>query len=133
MKYLLDTHAFLWALSQSKDLPEKVIQAIKSPENDIYLSAVSLWEIAIKTRIKKLDLDGLSLDELIPLAEKMEFQLISLTPEEAVGYGNLTESTHKDPFDRMLMRQCIQRNLTIISKDSEFKKFKKHGLKILWK
>ena len=46
MKYLLDTHTFLWAVSQSKDLPAKVCQAIKNPGNDVFVSAVTFWEIA---------------------------------------------------------------------------------------
>jgi len=133
MKYLLDTHAFLWSISQSMDLPEKVVLAIKNPNNEIFVSAVTLWEISIKTRIKKLDLGGLPIEDLLRLSEKMDFQLIDLTPEEANSYVNLTENTHKDPFDRMLIWQCIRRNMTIISKDAEFKKFKVHGLKVLWK
>lgn len=133
MKYLLDTHAFLWAVSQSKDLPEKVYQVIKNPNNDVFVSAVTFWEIAIKSRIKKLDLGGLSAEDLISLAEQMDFQLIALTPEEAVSYANLNEDTHFDPFDRMLIWQCIRRHFTMVSKDSAFEKFQDFGLKILWK
>ncbi|MFA4846510.1 MAG: type II toxin-antitoxin system VapC family toxin [Patescibacteria group bacterium] len=132
MKYLLDTHAFLWSVTRSKALPEKVISELKNPHNEVFISAVSFWEIAIKTRIKKLDLGGLPIEDLISLAEKMDFQLIDLTPEEASTYVNLAENTHNDPFDRMLIWQCIRRNMTIVSKDGEFEKFKDFGLKILW-
>ena len=132
MKYLLDTHAFLWAVSNSETLSNKASEAIKSPKNDIYVSAVTFWEISIKTRIKKLDLDTLKPEDLIPLAEKMEFELISLTPEEAITYHNLLENTHKDPFDRMLIWQSISRDMALISKDHEFKKFTKFGLRLLW-
>jgi PIN domain nuclease of toxin-antitoxin system len=132
MKYLLDTHTFLWTITQSKALPEKVIRAIKNPDNEIFVSAVTFWEISIKTRLKKLDLDGLPIEDLISLAEKMEFQIIELTSEEAYSYGNLDENTHKDPFDRMLIWQSIRRNMTLISNDSEFYKFKGCGLKLLW-
>lgn len=133
MKYLLDTHTFLWTITQSKDLPEKVLQAIKNPNNEVFVSAITFWEIAIKTRIKKLDLGGLPMEDLLTLAEKMDFQLIDLNPEEANTYSNLAENTHNDPFDRMLIWQCIRRNMTIVSKDTEFKKFKEYGLRILWK
>lgn len=132
MKYLLDTHSFLWALSDTKNLSKKAREAIKSPANDIFVSAVSFWEISIKTRIKKLDLDSLKPEELIPLAEKMKFELISLTPEEAITYHNLANQTHKDPFDRMLIWQSISRNMGLISKDREFRKFTQLGLKLLW-
>ena len=133
MKYLLDTHTFLWTVTQSKDLPEKVVQAIKNPNNEVFVSAITFWEISIKTRIKKLDLGGLPIEELIPLAERMDFRLIDLTPEEANTYCDLAENTHNDPFDRMLVWQCIKRNMTIVSKDAELNKFKDHGLKVLWK
>jgi PIN domain nuclease of toxin-antitoxin system len=133
MKYLLDTHVFLWAIGQSKDLPEIVIKELKNPNNEVYVSAITFWEISIKIRIKKLDLGGIQIEDLIPFAEKMDFQVIDLTPEEANTYVNLAENTHNDPFDRMLIWQCIRRNMTIVSKDIEFEKFKDYGLKILWK
>jgi PIN domain nuclease of toxin-antitoxin system len=132
MKYLLDTHTFLWTISLSESLPIKAISAIKNPNNDIFVSAVTFWEISIKTRIKKLDLDGLANEDLLSLAEEMDFQLIDMTSEEANTYCNLAEDTHNDPFDRMLIWQCIKRNMTIISKDEEFRKFKSYGLKTLW-
>lgn len=132
MKYLLDTHTFLWTITQSKDLPLKVVQALKNPTNEVFVSAITFWEISIKTRLKKLDLGGLPLEDLIPLAEQTDFQLIDLTPEEANTYNNLTENTHHDPFDRMLIWQCLRRNMTLVSKDEEFQKFKHYGLKLLW-
>jgi len=133
MKYLLDTHAFLWTLGQSKELPEKVAKEIRNPDNEVYVSAVTFWEISIKIRLKKLDLGGVPPGDLITLAEKMDFHVLDLTPEDAATYLDLAEPTHHDPFDRMLIWQCIRRNMTIISKDMEFTKFKDSGLKILWK
>lgn len=56
-----------------------------------------------------------------------------LLPDEAATYGNLTEETHNDPFDRMLIWQAISRKLVLVSGDSEFKRFKKDGLRLLWK
>ncbi len=132
MKYLLDTHTFLWTVAESTQLSQKAKAAIQNPKNDIFISAVNLWEISIKTRLKKIDLKGFSTDDLIGIAQKMSIQLISLSPEEAVSYGQLEESTHFDPFDRMLIWQAICQNYTIISKDSQFKKFKNYGLRLLW-
>ncbi len=132
MKYLLDTHTFLWTASESNLLPDKIAQIIRNPKNGIYVSAVTFWEIAIKSRIGKLDLDGLMPDDLPPIAEEMEFQLIGLTPEEAISYGNLKENRHKDPFDRMLIWQAISRNMIMISKDQVFRNFIEYGLKLIW-
>jgi len=133
MKYLLDTHTFLWSVSASSNIPETTKAAIRNPDNDVYVSSVSLWEIAIKSRIGKLDLGDISTDDLIGLSEEMGMEQIGLTPEEAITYGKLEENSHFDPFDRMLIWQAIGRNLTMVSKDSEFRKFVPHGLKLLWK
>ena len=133
MKYLLDTHTFLWTISGSENIPEATRAAIRSQENDVYVSSVSLWEIAIKSRIGKLDLGNIETDELIGHAETMGMELIGLTPEEAISYARLEEDSHFDPFDRMLIWQAIGRKLTMISKDGDFKKFVPHGLKLLWK
>ena len=132
MNYLLDTHTFLWAVSDTKNLSKKVMEIIKNPKNNIYVSAVTLWEISIKVRIKKLNIDTLEPEDLISLSEQMDFELISLTPEESISYHNLLDDTHKDPFDRMLAWQSISRNMKLISKDRELKKFIKYGVKILW-
>lgn len=132
MKYLLDTHTFLWSLLNTKQLPKKVKAEIKNQDNEIYVSSISLWEIAIKSRLKKLELKGIKIEELEEMIERMDFKTIAMTASDSIGYCNLAEETHKDPFDRMLIWQCINRNLTIISKDSEFKKFVPYGLKLLW-
>ena len=133
MKYLLDTHTFIWSVAESNLLPEKTKSEIRDPKNEVFISSINLWEISIKSRIKKIDLGGVEISELIGLSEEMGIQLIGLSPEEAITYGNLEENSHFDPFDRMLIWQAINRKLTMISKDSEFEKFIPHGLKLLWK
>jgi len=132
MNYLLDTHAFLWTVSKSDSLPITVSTIIKDSNNEIFVSAVSFWEIAIKHRLGKLDLDGLLPEDFLPLAEEMDLQCIQLLPEEAISYGKLKEPLHKDPFDRMLIWQAISRNFVLLSKDKEFDKFKNEGLRLLW-
>ncbi|NLJ08724.1 MAG: type II toxin-antitoxin system VapC family toxin [Treponema sp.] len=132
MNYLLDTHTFLWTISNTVDLSSKAIEIIKDPKHEIFVSAVSFWEISIKTRLKKLNLDTIEPEQLLTLAERMDFQVISLTPEEAITYHKLKENTHNDPFDRMLIWQSISRNMTLISKDEAFSKFVPFGLKLIW-
>jgi PIN domain nuclease of toxin-antitoxin system len=133
MRYLLDTHVFLWKVANSERIPAKVLVETENPDNEIFISAVSLWEIAIKTRIGKMDLGGVSTDDLIPLAGEMGIATLPLIPIEAITYDRLKESTHNDPFDRMLIWQAISRKLILVSGDPEFKLFKKDGLKLLWK
>ena len=131
MKLLLDTHTFLWAISEPSKLPAKALRAIHDKSNQTFISAIALWEIAIKVRIGKLEL-GWD-DDIITAALNAGIEPIPLTPEEATSYGDLTESTHNDPFDRMLIWQAISRKLTLVSGDADFKRFKKNGLKLLWK
>jgi len=132
MNYLLDTHVFLWALTKTEELSRKAKKIIENPGNEIYVSAISFWEISIKTRLKKLDLGPLRPDDLLQYAEKMEFQVISLTPEEAMTYYKFNENSHSDPFDWMLVWQAISRNMALISKDNEFAKFIPDGLSLVW-
>lgn len=133
MRYMLDTHTFIWKIADTGKIPANVFAATEDPENEVFLSAVTLWEIAIKTRRKKLDLGGVENVKLIDLAGKMGIQTLSLTPEEAASYGDLTESSHFDPFDRMLIWQAISRKLVLVSGDSAFERFTKDGLRLLWK
>jgi PIN domain nuclease of toxin-antitoxin system len=132
MKFLLDTHVFLWSFADTRELSKKVIKALKDPSNEIFISSVTLWEIAIKTRIGKLAITGITIDELPSIIKRLEYSQITLSPEDALGYANLAEATHKDPFDRMLIWQCMSRNLTMISKDTEFPKFVPYGLRLFW-
>jgi len=110
-----------------------VIKAIQDPGNEVFVSAVSFWEISIKSRLGKIDLIDLTTSDLIPSATAMGFLTIGLASDEAVSQDKLKENTHFDPFDRMLIWQAIQRDLVLVSSDPEFKKFKTDGLKLLWK
>lgn len=132
MKYLLDTHSFLWSIADAGKLSKKITGILKNPDNDVFVSSVTLWEIALKLRLGKLEMEGLSLEQLPSIIEKLKYGQIDLTLEDAVGYSGLKEPTHKDPFDRMLIQQCINRGLTMISNDSEFPKFVPYGLKLVW-
>lgn len=133
MRYLLDTHAFLWTATRSRQLPERARSAILDADNLIFVSAVSFWEIATKFRKGRLDLDGLQPIDFVDKAAAMDIAIIQLSADEAATINNLSEETHFDPFDRMLIWQAIQRKLTMISRDPEFRNFEPDGLKIIWK
>lgn len=133
MRFLLDTHTFLWAYSEPEKLTTAARNAVANPENEVFVSAVSFWEISIKISIGKLKPVGKHPSEIVSVAESQGIIPIELTPDEAANYTNLTEATHYDPFDRMLIWQAIQRDMTLVSGDPEFKKFKSDGLRLLWK
>jgi PIN domain nuclease of toxin-antitoxin system len=133
MRYLLDTHVFLWATGQSHKLPANIRTVIDDEANGVFVSAIVFWEIAIKTRLGKLDIGGRSALELLGLAQTMGFQLIGVEPDEAATFDQLEENTHLDLFDRMLIWQAISRKLTLISSDSKFWHFTPDGLKLLCK
>lgn len=133
MGHLLDTHAFLWALTDQSRLPPHVTRIIKDSSETVYLSAISLWEIAIKLRSGRLDIEGRSATDVLDEAVNLDIRLIPLVPDEAATHGNLSEDTHFDPFDRMLIWQAIQRDLILVSHDRKFAKFEADGLKLFWK
>jgi PIN domain nuclease of toxin-antitoxin system len=137
MKLLLDTHTLLWAIGKSNELRKKVVSALEDPQNDILVSAVSLWEIALKHSIGKLSIescDGKDIIKDIPLyCKRMGFSLLPLEPIDAFESFHLPQKEdHKDPFDRMLIYQCIRNDYTFVSKDGNCKKYLEDGLKYLW-
>jgi|SRR5690606_18197062 len=132
MSYLLDSHTFLWALLDQKKLSPKVLELLQDTTHPVFVSAVSFWEISLKFRIGKLDLAGVSPEDLPALAQETGFDFLPLTPSEAAGYHILEAEWHKDPFDRMLIRQAITHKLTLLSKDKTIRQYRSSGLKLLW-
>ena len=83
MKYLIDTHILIWLAVSPEKVPEKAFEIIENPMNDISISTVSLWEIAIKIAIKKLDLQGLEIDDLVQICDEQNIKIVQL-PVSAV-------------------------------------------------
>jgi PIN domain nuclease of toxin-antitoxin system len=133
MKLLVDTHTLLWSIGKSKELSKKAAEELKNTNNEIFVSAISLWEIALKYSIGKLALESFDVKEIPVYCKKMGFELIPLDPIEALNsmYLPLKEK-HKDPFDRMLIYQCIKNKYSLVSKDTKMKLYKADGLKYIW-
>ena len=132
MKYLLDTHSFLWALFAPKKLSKSAAREIKSPNNDVFVSIVTFWEISLKYALGKLELEKIKPEELPGSAEEMGLDILPIDPLEAAGFYKLPRIGHKDPFDRLLIWQAIQQTMVLISKDPEFQKYRKFGLQCHW-
>jgi PIN domain nuclease of toxin-antitoxin system len=116
MKLLLDTHTFLWFIAGDVRLSNKARTLIEDMDNVRLLSTASLWEIAIKTSIGKLDL-GLPFGTLIPQQlDRNLIDLLDITVDHAALVATLPFH-HKDPFDRMVIAQALAEELPMVSVD----------------
>ena len=116
MNLLLDTCTFLWYTGQTSKLSEKARDLCIDPDNTLFLSSVSAWEIELKYRAGRLDMDT---DPRIYIPEqRRNHQIFELPFEEeaALQYGTLP-NVHRDPFDRMLICQALDQDLTLLTPD----------------
>jgi PIN domain nuclease of toxin-antitoxin system len=133
MRLLLDTHTLLWSIGKTNELSEKAVQEIKNANNEILVSAVSLWEIALKYSIGKLIMESFDIKNIPEYCDEMGFELIPLEPIDALNSLYLQQKNiHKDPFDRMLIYQCIKNGYIFVSKDTRIKIYKEDGLEFIW-
>ncbi len=132
MNYIIDTHCFLWSAFSPEKLSITAKSLILDPDNDIFVSAISFWEISLKYAIGKLDLEGVDPSELTDVADRMGFNLISLGVSESASFFKLPIVGHRDPFDRMLVWQAINLGKVLISKDAKIYEYEAHGLKVVW-
>jgi PIN domain nuclease of toxin-antitoxin system len=122
MRLLLDTHIFLWYIAGSSELSRDFRLAIDDPQNDAFLSVVSFWEIIIKNETGKLPLPQ-SPSVYIP-KQRLAHDIACLDLEESsVVYIGGLPGIHRDPFDRMLIAQALAHRLTLVTVDSNIKKY----------
>lgn len=103
MKYLLDTHVFLWMIAESSKLPESFERVILNPGAELFLSVASIWEAALKNKIGKLPLPSPAADYLIRLREQHLIQPLTIDDQTIRVFQSLDEH-HKDPFDHLSAR-----------------------------
>ena len=122
MKLLLDTHIFLWFISGDARLQESLKQAICNLDNEVYLSVVSMWEAIIKHGLGKLPLPE---SPEIYLPRQRRLHLIESLPLDEASVAQLSKlpTLHRDPFDRMLVCQAMQHNLTIVTVDDAIRAY----------
>ena len=121
MRFLLDTHIFLYFINGDPQIPQKTINLINNPNQKIYFSMASIWEIVIKINIGKLKLK----DNITSIyALLFQYNIEILQPNE---YGFKVYLTlpliHKDPFDRLIISQAIANDLTVISDDQYIRNY----------
>ena len=113
MRLLLDTHALLWWLSDWDEIAATTRDAIADPENEVFVSAVSGWEIAIKKDRGRL----VAPDNLSAVVEKKHFEHLPLSFEHSERAAALPPH-HRDPFDRMLVAQAQAEGLVLVTRDA---------------
>ncbi len=127
MKLLLDTHVLLWALGAPERLPDRVTEALTLAENEVLVSAVSAWEIAIKQSLAKLTLPAPAEDWLPDAVTRTGFAWLPVTSHDALRVRALPWH-HRDPFDRLLAAQ-VAGGTTLVTHDRSFEPY---GLPVLW-
>jgi PIN domain nuclease of toxin-antitoxin system len=128
MRYLIDTQILLWIFSEPAKLPSDVAQTIKRPKNELLVSTVSFWEIAIKSSLGKLTLP-FPIDDLASETASNDISLLHIKVNHTLKVADLPHH-HKDPFDRLIISQAIVESLPIISSDD---KFSDYEINRVWK
>lgn len=118
MSYLLDTHVLLWWLEDNQKLGGEIRRILADPENTIFVSAASVWEIGIKQMLGKLEAP----ESVLDLLEEEGFKELPMTARHADAAARLTP-LHRDPFDRMLVAQARLEGATLITHDEMIKAY----------
>lgn len=132
MKYLIDTHVLLWALFDPSRISTRARAIIENPGSDVYASALSFWEIALKYQAGKLELINCVPDDLPPQVERMGIETLSLESPLLASSCRLPMDSHKDLFDRLLAWHAIQQGMILVTKDKAFEEYLSAGLKTVW-
>jgi PIN domain nuclease of toxin-antitoxin system len=132
MNYLLDTHTFLWAIFDTQKLSREAKEVILNPQNSVYVSLITFWEISLKYSLGKLELENISPEELPVVSKEAGFETLPLSEKEVSSFHHLTRTSHKDPFDRLIIWQAIHNDLILISKDRRLSAYQESGLQITW-
>jgi PIN domain nuclease of toxin-antitoxin system len=124
MRVLLDTHILLWWLKDDRKLSNVAANIIEDDANDIFISAVNAWEIAIKKSLGRIQID---MDEFLESVENSGLGVLNVTVNHACLVSSLP-GHHKDPFDRMLIAQSIVEPMRLLTHDEMLMQYGKYVL-----
>ncbi len=128
MKLLLDSHTFKWWRDEPHKLSPTAFAEISNPNNDVFLSVVTAWELQIKIALNKFTIKGGLQKAIKDEQQNNGFQILPVELLHALYLENLPLH-HKDPFDRLLISQTIVENMTLVSADPEFANYQ---VNLLW-
>lgn len=122
MKILLDTHVFLWAISDPDRLSSRAREVIKDARNEVLLSMASAWEIAVKSSLGKLSLPH---SAVAFVQRQLGDHQIGILPLRLSHLSALEKLPwhHRDPFDRILVAQCIDENASLVTVDRQLRRY----------
>ena len=126
---LLDTHAYVWALTDPGRLSHRARTAIETATNTVLVSAATTWEIAIKHRAGKWPEAEILLAQHDALTRRLGAQALDISAADTIRAGSL-DWDHADPFDRMLAAQSLLHQAALVTRDKAFRKLR--GLTITW-
>ena len=121
MQLLLDTHFLLWSMAASRRLPVDVREVLTDPENGVFYSAASIWEIAIKSALRRRDF-RVDLPRLLRALPRAGFAELPVSAEHAARVASLP-ALHKDPFDRLLVAQALGEPLVLLTNDAQLGRY----------
>jgi PIN domain nuclease of toxin-antitoxin system len=120
-RLLLDTHLVLWWLNGDPHLPLPVVERVQAPEAEVFVSQVSLWEMAIKASIGRLQVDLPELERQVSL---QGFRWLPISNAHLLAVGDLeTDGVHRDPFDRLLVCQSRVEPMLLLTVDSQLRNY----------
>jgi PIN domain nuclease of toxin-antitoxin system len=128
MKFLVDTHILLWSFLETDKLSNEIKSILLDENNEIYYSPISLWEISIKYRLKKLSLNGGTPDDFFAELSDSYYHCKTIDNIDLVTNYKLP-IYHKDPFDRFIIKEAIKNDFVLINKEKNLELYRKEGLK----
>ena len=130
--YLLDTHALIWFETNNQHVPSSVIDIVSDRNSFKYFSQISLFEIAIKQKLGKLPILGLSIQEFYNRTIENGFEYLPLTNQHIYAHNDIPlKENHRDPFDRLLLAAALHEKATILSGDEKLKQYN-DVVNVLW-
>ena len=133
MRYLLDTHYLLWSLMEPARIRARAAKVLRDTQAIKFVSPISFWEIGLKCSLGKLKLEGITPAEIPAAVRESGFKVLDIRDEDLASVHLLPSvEGHKDPFDRLLVWQCIRNGMALLSPDGRLGQYRGHGLSILF-
>ena len=129
MRVLVDSNVLYWYLGDRAKLTPRVLTLLDDGSNDLYVSSVSLWELSIKVAKGKLTVPGNSIRSFYEQLDRIGITILTVTKGHILRTESLPHH-HRDPFDRMIVAQALEENLTILTADSDIPKY---SAPVIWK